>query len=871
VRIEVEPQELISAGGEIGGLGEKLGLLSSAMGQALASGIASGNDPAGMNFGVTYGRQADAFASRLAEAADAFTNVGRMLEVTGYNYRHADAASVAGGPGPSGGIGAQPASVHAGDAPYGPNGATVPPPAKWHLIQPLLNVIPGFGFFAGTAMTWPTGNSALMNVTAAQWSNIARGLSLFEPAMTAAKALAGAQNIPEGGDINQALADLGAGVTLLSNMAAQMATAVSDFATGVQETQDAIRRLLDRLSLDGLWDTVTGFLTGEGDDILREIARDVSTVLENFQNQVEGLVGLIKELGVLLGEAATAFQQWIRPALVGVFGEEHGNILADAVTWYTDVQVGSVVALLGAVADTVALADPNTWKGMADMALSIAKDPSTIDDVLLDMGKEFIALDQIQGDHPGRGIGAAGFNIASLFIPGGALSKTGTLAKGLSATQDLFRGGLPGSPSRLPGSGGNTPDMPELPNAPAVPNVPQFRSPGIPESTLAPAGPGGPGKGGNVPTGSPNGAGPGEPGSRHPDSGAGSAGGPIGDTAPMGVSSSPSGDQGVNQPSPGPSPSGGGDGPGGPSPNGTGSDASGGSRGAGDPSGTSNGGGDSVADTIDNSDGGGTPDSGGSSSHTDSDGSSGPGDDGRSYSMSDGSLHQTSFAPEQLGDNQRVAATLDRHGITREDFVELIQRPTDTLTPDERILVNAVRDDLPAPGPETVMQKVIPPGYFDGGGNLQPARAEDYLDPPNEDFTVNGVGGSVTVAGDTSHLGTPAQIHDGLRLDYTDTPFDPQDAGMHLIRFQADLESPGTYDVPRNSDMGGSDRYDSWDDPFTGNGFTKSGEDVIPEYFATGTRMRDGAEMWEVLDDGTQRLVAVLDRGSWIRQGNPDE
>ena len=48
----------------------------------------------------------------------------------------------------------------------------------------------------------------------------------------------------------------------------------------------------------------------------------------------------------------------------------------------------------------------------------------------------------------------------------------------------------------------------------------------------------------------------------------------------------------------------------------------------------------------------------------------------------------------------------------------------------------------------------------------------------------------------------------------------------------------------------------------------KSSDDVIPEYFATGTRMRDGAEMWEVLDDGTQRLVAVLRGGAWTPKGN---
>ncbi|PRC59005.1 hypothetical protein C6A85_25630, partial [Mycobacterium sp. ITM-2017-0098] len=69
---------------------------------------------------------------------------------------------------------------------------------------------------------------------------------------------------------------------------------------------------MDRLSIGGLWDTVTGFLTGEGDDILRGVARDVGTVLDNFQQQVKGIVGLLDELVVLIGEAATAFQKWVR-------------------------------------------------------------------------------------------------------------------------------------------------------------------------------------------------------------------------------------------------------------------------------------------------------------------------------------------------------------------------------------------------------------------------------------------------------------------------------------------------------------------------------------------------------------------------------
>ncbi len=65
--------------------------------------------------------------------------------------------------------------------------------------------------------------------------------------------------------------------------------------------------------------------------------------------------------------------------------------------------------------------------------------------------------------------------------------------------------------------------------------------------------------------------------------------------------------------------------------------------------------------------------------------------------------------------------------------------------------------------------------------------------------------------------------------------------------------------------MGGSSRFDTWDDPFTGNGFTKATDDVVPEFqIDRGVTMRDGAEMWEVLPNGNQRLVAVLRGREWI-------
>ena len=575
MRIEVEPQALIDAGKQVGSLGTQLGALSDAMGQTLADGIASGTDPAGLNFGISYGRQADEFGKRLAQLANAFKSVGLMLEATGVNYQNADAASTAGGPGPSGSVSGEPAETTAGDAPYAPNGNIVPPPSKWWMIQPFLNMIPLFG----VAMTWPTGNAAMMNLTSAQWANIGRGLTVFEPALAGATAIAGAQNIPEVDQINKALKDLSVGATKLATFGSQMATTISDFAKGVRETQDSIRDLLDRLSLDGLWDTVTGLLSGDGDRVLREIAEDVGNVLENFQNQVQGVLGLLSELQTLLGEAADSFQKWIRPVLVGAFGDDVGNALADAVKISTDLQAGLGVAVIGLVSGTVALADPDTWKGLADTAIMIAKDPTMIDDVLLQSGSEFIAWDEITGYNPARGVGEALGNIGSLFLPGGALAKGGSVARGLAATRRLLDGGGFEGLGRLPGLGGNRmPDTPELPDVTAAPDIPEFTPPpGIPGSVLGPGSPSSPGGpssptptaptspgsgsgGGPAPTGpSSNGSGP-----THSGGGAGPGSSSSNGPAPTGSSPSQSGSSGGPS-SNGPVPTGGSPSPDGPS------------------------------------------------------------------------------------------------------------------------------------------------------------------------------------------------------------------------------------------------------------------------------------------------------------------
>lgn len=241
---------------------------------------------------------------------------------------------------------------------------------------------------------------------------------------------------------------------------------------------------------------------------------------------------------------------------------------------------------------------------------------------------------------------------------------------------------------------------------------------------------------------------------------------------------------------------------------------------------------------------------------------------GREYQMMDGSVHKTDFAPEQIGSNRAtIDGVLDQHGTDRDSMISLVNKPTSQLTDIEAQLLRDVRDDLPRPEADTMMQKVIGQPSFDKDGNLVQSGADDYILGNKSGFDVTQVRGSVAIADDVSHLGTPEEIRRGLRLDYSGTPFREGDPGTHVLRFRAD--NPAGFEVPRNSSMGGSTKFDTWTDPFTGNGFTKATDDLVPELYANNVTMRPGAEMWEILDNGNQRLVAVLDKsGDWMPQGN---
>ncbi|WP_053194607.1 glycohydrolase toxin TNT-related protein [Mycolicibacterium goodii] len=476
IRIEVDPQVLIRAGQSMSSLGKQLDMLMGALGPMLSSGIASGIDLAGLAMALEYGDLAQQFSDTLAGGANTFKAVGIKLQASGHNYANADAVSTIGGGSPTGSVDGGFEETTPVDARDSPSLSVVPPPPSWFLVA---------SFLGPTA--WPSGNPSMLRLTAAQWKNLASGFSAVSDQVRGSRTAVSTQKIPEASQVAEAHADLADGVADLADQATQIASTLNTFADNVQDTQDAIRRLLDRVStIDGIVDTVKGIFTGDALDIIKEVVEDIRTLLENFQRQVKAVGTLLEALKGALNDTVTKFQKWADKNLREILGDQVGGAISDIIKFQTDLTTGVLSGVINTVAGTVAFADLDTWKGLGETALAVIKDPSLIDDIGIAAGKEFLAWDQLTGENPGRGIGEAGFNVASLFFPGGPLAKGGTVAKGVNKVRRAFDGA--DSPSvGLPGRHGLDGDLSVTGSR--VSEVPEIRQGGIPDSVVNPVPP----------------------------------------------------------------------------------------------------------------------------------------------------------------------------------------------------------------------------------------------------------------------------------------------------------------------------------------------------------------------------------------------
>lgn len=235
--------------------------------------------------------------------------------------------------------------------------------------------------------------------------------------------------------------------------------------------------------------------------------------------------------------------------------------------------------------------------------------------------------------------------------------------------------------------------------------------------------------------------------------------------------------------------------------------------------------------------------------------------DGRIYTRVDnGQPVASTWAPEQTESwvtaRDEVVTALEGTGRSIDELDDLIHRPTDTLSNSDIEFLHDLRQKV-SWDDETVFQKVIPPGE-------DVARVMGtYMYAPDT------LSGFVTRLQDAIGFRDSQGVYSGLRLDYPNSEFHSLvDGPVQMIRYQRD---GGSVEIPFNSSVAGHPTRFTNPSPFTGNGFTASGllhsdGGIIPEFYTSlGTKMRAGAEMWEVTPSGTYRLLAVLDADvGWV-------
>jgi hypothetical protein len=207
----------------------------------------------------------------------------------------------------------------------------------------------------------------------------------------------------------------------------------------------------------------------------------------------------------------------------------------------------------------------------------------------------------------------------------------------------------------------------------------------------------------------------------------------------------------------------------------------------------------------------------------------------------------------QVGYIDRIGDLVKKEGLTMDDFQYMLQKSVNTLTAEEKAHLANIRNALPRPDANTIMQKVI-----------SEADLERYLNGQYD-----GVQGFVTIAADTKQLDTFDRLYYGLRLDYKDSPFTKTfigttDRNCAVLRFKSD--QAGTAVIPTLNEV------DVNSYPFTGTGFTsgKMNNLGVPEWQLKGAKdhsipIKDESEIWRISEDGHETLVARYINNKFVK------
>lgn len=478
-----DPTALDRAGATVVATGESLGSVISALTSALAgsSGMA-GDDPVGATVGRAYNGAAAKVIEAMTSTRNGLCSIGDGVRMSAHNYAIAEAMSDV--TGRAGGLPTPPVTgpLTVGASPPSAVGAGSGAPAGWSWVAPYIGMI------------WPTGDSAKLRAAAAAWTTAGVNFMTTEIAAGGGTMAAiAAQQIPEVAAINKALADASGATSSVAQQCQTIAEQLTSYAAKIDKVHAAILDLLSRIcdpltGIKEVWD----LLTDEDEDEIKRIADDIKTVVDNFAREAETLGGQIEAAMSAAETAAKDMAHWVDKEWDHFL---HGTPVGRALN-----QVGQTFKGIGVegwdlvkgfydISQFHAVLDPagyaKTMSGMAEGAgalVGLGPDGGPgVAEAWKALGKDVTHWDE-WGKNPAEALGKSLFDVATLALPGGPLSKLGKVGHGAA---DALKGLK--KPPEIP----KVPEVkpPEVKPPPAAPKPPESGHPApAPEGKPGPSG-----------------------------------------------------------------------------------------------------------------------------------------------------------------------------------------------------------------------------------------------------------------------------------------------------------------------------------------------------------------------------------------------
>lgn len=312
----VDPVALDGAGKNVAGAVDGWGSALSALNAAL-SGTAGvgGQDPAGIVFARSYDDSATALLEAMVDVSNGAGRAADGIRASATNYSRAEVAANIDG---KGGVplpaAAPTAHVKTGTPPSAV-GSDVGEPAGWFLVEPFVGMI------------WPDGDSGKCRSGGTAWAAVQAAFTAQQKGLSGAQATVAAQEIPEGPKIGTAFTNIDSAVNEVAGHAGTIAKSLNDYAAKIDTAQNAVKDLLARVvnPMTGVRQVVD-WVTGEDDDEIKKIARDISVIVNQFKGEVAALASLLTPIIAAVEMVISTMKSLITMEIEHIGGEIYDTL-----------------------------------------------------------------------------------------------------------------------------------------------------------------------------------------------------------------------------------------------------------------------------------------------------------------------------------------------------------------------------------------------------------------------------------------------------------------------------------------------------------------------------------------------------------------